>query len=372
MLRVLLFTNTIAPYRWPVFEHLAQSVDLTVLAVDSHPTAHPNTLRLGSSSFRHHLLPSFLLRWRGAALRLTPSAWRYGWAHPFDVLVLGDNRRTALDGWVLRQVARLRRRPLVVWTGYTPRENRVAHSPRWWQHGFAYLRRQGFRQAAALLAYGTATRRTLEATGIARDLIFAGTQAVPPLPTPPPAPPSDDPGLTVLSVAAFTPRKGLDVLLAAFRLVAQPKDRLVLVGDGPEAEGLKRAAAADGRILFPGYLTGSEKAHWYARADIFVLPTRHDPWGLVVNEAMAFGLPIITTSAAGCVLDLVQDNGFVVPPNDMPALADALKQLLGDAALRQRMGQHSHSLIEPYTVEHAADTFRQALHHAAAIHPTVP
>jgi glycosyltransferase involved in cell wall biosynthesis len=165
-----------------------------------------------------------------------------------------------------------------------------------------------------------------------------------------------------LYVGYFNQRKGLPLLIQAFQQVAQEEDRLILVGDGPDKMLLQQLAEGDGRILFPGYVDGAQKSSWYAAADLFVLPTLHDPWGLVVNEAMAFGLPIVTTEAAGCA-ELVQGNGRIVPPNDVPALAAALHALLSNSGRRVTMGKRSRELIAPYTVATARDAFTTIISH---------
>jgi glycosyltransferase involved in cell wall biosynthesis len=136
------------------------------------------------------------------------------------------------------------------------------------------------------------------------------------------------------------------------------------VGSGPEEERLRQLADGDDRILFPGYRDGACKTAWYAAADLFVFPSLHDPWGLVVNEAMAFGLPIIASDAAGCVPDLLQDNGLVVPAGDTDALEDALAQLLRAKTRRRAMGNSSREIISKYTVEFACSAFLQAIEHA--------
>jgi glycosyltransferase involved in cell wall biosynthesis len=165
----------------------------------------------------------------------------------------------------------------------------------------------------------------------------------------------------VLYVGYFVARKGLHHLIQAFQAVAGEHDVLALVGSGPQEKQLRAMGHGDQRTIFPGYLEGAEKASWYAAADLFVLPTLHDPWGLVVNEAMAFGLPIIVTDAAGCARDLVQDNGLVVPAGDVDALATALARLLPDEALRRAMGQRSQHIISLYTVKAACDAFLQVI-----------
>ena len=80
-----------------------------------------------------------------------------------------------------------------------------------------------------------------------------------------------------------------------------------------------------------------------ALAEALIFPTHSDPWGLVVNEAMACGLPVIASKVAGCVADLVQDgeNGWVLSSSDPEGLSQAMQQLLGDRELIRQMGRRS-------------------------------
>ena len=368
MTRVLLFTNTVAPYRLPLFQRLAQEVDLHVLFARSREADRRWTVALEAYRFHRTFLPHRTLRLGKATQVFHPGLLAHLRRHPFDVAILGDNRQTALSGLLIVLVARLRRRPWIVWTGITSGEERVARSARALQRLLARYRRRLFRRAAAVVAYGTATRRYLVEMGVPESRCFAGTQVVPAEQLPPPLADRAALGVAgkrvVLSVSYLVPRKGLDLLIRAFRRVAGPEDRLILVGSGPEEAPLRALAGDDPRIRFPGYLEGGHKTAWYAAADLFVLPTLHDPWGLVVNEAMAFGLPIVTTDAAGCAPDLVQDNGLIVPAGDEGALADALARLLSDEPLRRRMGARSREIIAGYTVDWAGQTFLRAIHHA--------
>jgi glycosyltransferase involved in cell wall biosynthesis len=104
-------------------------------------------------------------------------------------------------------------------------------------------------------------------------------------------------------------------------------------------------------------------AAYYALADVFVFPTHTDPWGLVVNEAMACGLPVISSGAAGCAADLVESgwNGRVVSPGDVEQLAAAMAELAGDNELRSLMGQRSRERIELYSPEACAAGMASAM-----------
>jgi glycosyltransferase involved in cell wall biosynthesis len=308
-----------------------------------------------------------MLRLGNAVQVVNPGLLAHLLRSDFDLAILGDNRQTALSGLLISLVALARRRPLIVWTGVTPGDARMARSSRGLQHLFARYQRLLLRRASAIVAYGTATCRYLAELGVSQNKVLSGTQVMPAGQLPPPAASKAALGLAdktvVLSVNYLLPGKVLDVLIKAFQRVGGSDDVLALVGSGPEEDHLRSLADGDDRILFPGYQSGARKTAWYAAADLFAFPTLHDAWGLVVNEAMAFGLPIIATDAAGCVPDLVRDNGMVVPVGDVDPLADALAQLLASEALRRKMGQRSRAIIASYTVEFACDTFLRAINY---------
>ncbi len=136
--------------------------------------------------------------------------------------------------------------------------------------------------------------------------------------------------------------KGLDHLLEAHRRLAAaaPQASLLLLGDGVDAERYRRLAADLPRVRFAGFVQPREIASWYALADVFVFPTLGDPHGLVIEEAMAAGLPVIATSACGDVRRRLAGEraGRVVPPADAQALAERMAELAREPALRRRLG----------------------------------
>ena len=109
-----------------------------------------------------------------------------------------------------------------------------------------------------------------------------------------------------------------------------------------------------GRVHFAGFVHRDELAAYYALAECFVFPTRTDPWGLVVNEAMACGLPVICTRVAGCAADLVQENGRLVSPANADELASAMEDIATNSDIRERMAGESRQAIQAHSPERCA------------------
>jgi len=102
---------------------------------------------------------------------------------------------------------------------------------------------------------------------------------------------------------------------------------------------------------------------YYGLAEVMVFPTRSDPWGLVVNESMACGLPVISSSVAGCAADLVEDNwnGRMIGTGDINQLTHVMDELSRDAALRSLMGRRSRERILRYSPEACAGGIAEAV-----------
>jgi glycosyltransferase involved in cell wall biosynthesis len=158
----------------------------------------------------------------------------------------------------------------------------------------------------------------------------------------------------VLFVGKLKPTKRPDDLLAAFATMSarNPSAVLAFVGDGEMRAQLTAIAAQLGlrNVAWFGFRNQEQLPEFYSLADVFCIPSAFEPWGLVVNEAMCFNLPIVASNQVGATGDLVQDsvNGFVFPAGDRDALADALDYLLTRRAIRQRFGAASGQLISHY------------------------
>jgi glycosyltransferase involved in cell wall biosynthesis len=160
--------------------------------------------------------------------------------------------------------------------------------------------------------------------------------------------PPDDPAQrqaeVVLFLGDFSRRKGVRDLLAAAPAVLQrrPAARFVLAGGAPPADVAAQAGPLGAAVRFPGFVRGADKVRWLQEAALLALPSYAEGLPVAVLEAMAAGLPVVTTPVGG-VPDIFRDgvNGLLTPPGDVPALADALSRLLADASARQSMGHNN-------------------------------
>ena len=181
------------------------------------------------------------------------------------------------------------------------------------------------------------------------------------------------PGVALLCVATLTPRKGYELLMSALAAIPAEDWRLTCAGsldrDAPTVARVVEQVRDNGfenRISFVGDLDAPAVAVQYDRADVFVLPTLYEGYGMVVAEALARGLPVVST-ATGAILDLVgSDAGIVVPPGDLPAFTDALSRVIADPGLRARLADGARRVRQRLpTWDASAGAMAQALQSAA-------
>lgn len=158
--------------------------------------------------------------------------------------------------------------------------------------------------------------------------------------------------VSILFSGQLIERKGVDVLIRAFLRIAPSHDqaRLLLLGSGPERgrfDGMVPHALRE-RVVFFGHREPHLVPEIFAASQIFCLPSRHDGWGVVINEAVGAGLPVVVSDAVGAGHDLVRSgvNGYVTRAGDVGELAEALSRIVGDAQLRARLAEASATMAE--------------------------
>jgi len=232
--------------------------------------------------------------------------------------------------------------------------------------GFRKQRRLSFlSQFDALIAYSQRGADEYTALGFPREKIFVAHNSVSRAPT---SEPDHRPWtvdhFTILFVGRLQARKRIDMLLRACTQL-ESKPRLVIVGDGPEREGLQALA----KQIYPstefiGARHGAELKPYFTGADLFVLP---GTGGLAVQEAMSYGLPVIVAQGDGTQDDLVRsENGWQIPPDNFEALLSTMKEALSDGARLRRMGEESYRIVkEEINIEKMVETFVRALNSLA-------
>ena len=157
----------------------------------------------------------------------------------------------------------------------------------------------------------------------------------------------------ILSVGQFIHRKGFDVLIDSAKNLSADYG-IYIIGGSPIKEYIDLINKYNLKnIHFIGFLNKDELANYYLASDLFAFPTREDIWGLVINEAMAKGLPVITTDKCVAGLELIENNinGFIVPIEDADALCSKIKLITENIDLREKMQENTLEKISQYTIE---------------------
>ena len=378
-LRVTVVSPEPTPYRSPLFDRLAErpELDLTVVYAATTVAGRPWSVepRHRSVFLRGVSLPGArrLLR---HDYPVTPGVIRALQAAQPDVVVVSGWSTFAAQAAITW--SRARRIPYVLHVESHDLEPRAG----WRRAVKATIVPRILRGASSLLVVGSAALDSVVARGASpeRVRIFANTVDVSTW-----ARRSDelaarraggraeaglaDDDVVVLCVARLVPEKGIDTLARA--IAATGHERLVLrvAGQGPELERLLDLCSELGlRSSMKGNLPADELAEQYVEADVFALLSRHEPWGVAVNEAAASGLPLVLSDRVGAAHDLLVDgkNGFVVPADDVDATAAALKRLADDPELRRSMGTRSRELVRDWGYEPSVESFVAAVREATS------
>jgi glycosyltransferase involved in cell wall biosynthesis len=373
--RVTFVTNFCAHYRVKTFEALARRQDIDFFFSSGGEEWYwqqQHGVRVGN--FCYEYLPAIRLTRR---LRLVPSLMTRLWRKNYDVYIKCINGRFALP--VTYAIAKLRHKPFILWTGIwmtlDTRFHRLVFPLTLWI----------YRHADAIVVYGEHVKRYLMSLKIASEKIFIAAHAMDndkyrgPVPDNEKADLRDklniDNDRIVMYLGRLEEVKGLEYLLKAFASLKVDHTTLMIVGEGSLKMRLVSLAQELGiaeKARFVGYASPEEAINYYALADVLVLPSVTTPrgketWGLVVNEAMNQGVPVIATDAVGAAAGgLVQDgvNGLIVPERDSEALAQAMKTILNDDNLRVQMSDNARRIVAGWDNEQMVEGFRKAIKYA--------
>lgn len=372
-LRAIFVACNLSPYRIAIHNAMVTAgVPFEVVLLSASDTSRQWNLLNGHNKirFKYHLLPGikFDIVKREWPLNINWGLLRKILMSNAEIVVLTGYESPAY--WFALLYARLLNKKVVFWSGSTLESGR--------SKGFfiSAMRRIFIKSADAYLAYGTKAKKFLVHYGANPQKIFVSCNTV-------------DinyfsressrlitrkeeikkekgyPSKIILFSGLLIPRKNLDVLLEAYREIANEDVGLIVLGDGPLKDKYEQWCVDNHvrNVFFEGRRPMDELPRYYAISDIFVMPSTREVWGLVVNEAMACGLPVLCSEKSGVADDLIKQglNGFTFDPEDICALKNLLRFLLDNDEKRKEMGGNSLSIISGCTPQKYAEGLIKAL-----------
>ena len=360
-MRIAFIHNKFIDYRIPFFKSLSKRYDVTFFFEDKI-TSKNNTI---NAVFSNTLNPPI------RNIRISPLLPFKLLCGDFDLFISGDLGYS--NTMISLFVAKLIGKPFIIWSEeWHPknilREKRFSMKNRIVNH------------SDACIGAGQKSASFFKYLGAKDEKIFIAPNASIPNINSPQRPSCISSNnrferdlIKVLFLGRIVPSKGIDYLIRAFRVIESKglSAILTIAGNGPflnELEDLARRENVKNIIFTRHFASASDKIYLYQNCDIFVLPSVYygyvEAWGLVLNEVMYFGKPVIATEMVGAAYDLIENkmNGYMVPEKNVEALSEALMKIIKDAQLRKSMGQMSKRIIEEgYKVSDMVNGFGDAI-----------
>ena len=373
MKKIVIVTNIISPYRIPLFNRLHESDDLQLKVVALAEKEENREWQIAKKQIKFDyvvLLGFHKFIWR----KELPIHLNWGLTRVFrryrpDVVITSGY--DTLTYWEAFLYCKAFNRKYILWNGTTLLSTGTTGGL------IGHMKRLVIKGADRYVTYGTKAAEYLEYMGALRDRIHVGLNTV-------------DmewyrekvcearstasfererakyPEFLVLYVGQLIERKGVKQLLKALDKLRDSDIGLLIIGTGPQEEEFRQFCRAQNlhNVFFKGFQQQERLPHYYAMADIFILPSFKEVWGLVVNEALASGLYVLCSDRAGAVYDLIKEgwNGRTFNPYDVDRLAELIReikeQIEESRARREAISEHA---CREFGIEHSAKAFLDAI-----------
>jgi glycosyltransferase involved in cell wall biosynthesis len=371
MKRIILLTETISPYRIPVFNELAQALGEQFLVLFLGETEKRRKWRVYREKIKFYfeVLPNLLLQKKGAnPYFFNPTIIFRLMKHSPDIIISSGYYQPS--SLIALCYAKFFQKRFILWcesNEYDQRyRNPLKEAYKCWF----------IKNCMGYIVPGKASLEYLLLLGADAEKIGVAPNAV-----------DNDyfssacdkyrenkkifkemkgyPDKIILYVGRLVDRKGIPDLLKAFKRISyrQPDLGLLIIGSGEEEERYREFCKINNLkdVFFTGFVHQEELPAYYAIADVFVLPTHSEPWGLVLNEAMACKLPVICSNAAGAAHDLIinGENGYTYEKGNIDELVMALEKVLNSD--QRSIGLRSYGIIQNFSPQRCAFGFLKML-----------
>jgi glycosyltransferase involved in cell wall biosynthesis len=369
-MKIIIIINYIGPIRVFLFnkinEYLKKSNSFLKVIFLSETDKNRNWDREKDMNFDYEVLNNFAIREHGKDLNtffVNPGILKLlNKENPDKIICFGWDHFAA---YVANWWARKNKKDFILWSGSTKYERS------WRRTLFSPLVKYLIKRTDKFFAYGTRAKEYLIHLGahtssiqlffntIDIDFFEKNTNNITDLEK---KRIKDKIGIKTNKVILFSGRliemKGIFEMVEGFKLYTDGNEKasLVIMGTGPDEEKLKKKIKEERieNVFFVGFVQYKDLYKFYAISDLLLFPSRQDIWGLVVNEALACGLPVITTEKVGASVDLVENtkNGFIIPPNCPKCIRDSIAKVFENSLDEQN---NSRIILEKTRVENILD-----------------
>jgi len=367
-IKITIIHNIISPYKTLLFNELASICqNLTILYMAETENNRDWAVRKDLLKFPYNIL------FKGSLdsvnqLRVAVRTWKWLDILRPDVLIIGGYDHIAC--WATLLWARMHKKKIIFWSS----SNEDDHKRVFYKES---VKKHFIKKCNAYNVYGTKSRDYLLRLGAKKDRIFilgnntdnsfyynetmtwrekrnilSQGYGIPPN--------------NFLYIGRFSPEKNIFHLLDAYKRIRNNNNwGLILVGNGLQKTDIEDYINKNHirNVFMPGFKQKDDIPRFFAVSDVLILPSISETWGLVVNEAMAAGLPVLVSKKCGCYPDIVKDNvnGFGFDPYDGTELYDLMKEIVDSRYDLRHMGEMSLELIREYTPRTAANVVAETI-----------
>jgi len=338
-MKVLVLHNQASPYRLPIFEEINRAFDTTVYFCEIKSRDRLWKTNLKGYSFKWKVIGRGKL---GNIILVSPRLFIDAMLGGWDAYLIADNPETIFATLMVITAGILRRKPVIVWS-------EKIDSPWNWERlspskklAVKLWDRFVFGVSSIIVAYSRKALDYLRRRRVSPGKMRLGIQVMPEetLPKEEKVPQRrkklKECRRKLLYLGYLRPEKNIESLIRVFSEI-QTDSCLLIAGTGPLREYLKKRYG-NKRVIFCGYVEEEEKPFLYRESDALILPTLRDSWGLVVNEALYYGTPVIVTTAAGAAMIIDKGKtGFVVDAQSPEELKSVIEKLLNEPKKVRKM-----------------------------------
>jgi len=369
--RLILITNIIAPYRIPVFNYLTMSNDVNLKVIFLSETEGNKRWKSYKNeiNFDYKILRNvrFYIQSKEMPVYFNWGLWQeLRKFKPDAICVCGYHYLATIEALIYAKLTNI---SITLWAGSHLLSGFIKNPMS------NFYKRKIIPQFDSYITYGTAAREQIIHYGAKPEKIIVGCNTVDVKWFMNKCNKIQDseinqvkekyPPQNILYIGEFIQRKAMINLIAAFEKLDMDNVGLILIGEGKEKNKYLKYIGEHNvkNVFFEGFVQKEDIVKYYKSADVFVLPSLNEVWGLVVNEAMACGLPVISSKLAGVTQDLVKNglNGYDFNPYDIDELTEKLKFIMGNDELRKKLGVESLEIIKDKTPQNYAKKILEAV-----------